>query len=616
MSNMDLSAKLSAQLGGNKKDSTQKQQSSSAPYMSDMYQLNRGNLIVRTIANDYSSGGETLEKIYDVAEKAVEIINKDMPWADYSVHKVIKDDFGNNYSSLVIANTLRNKDGSKVSIFHTLLIEATGEYPSPYIYQTGMGSIAINRTPASAVDKKFMASARQQIRLDLRDPELKAVTVDAMIIPQGFDSSDESAIRRIVNNSINAVYSKVLEMVEGKVGSPLSNFTSDPNAKFTLSVRFANDSQMGQDAVGLPFRRDVATRLSTKIGSNNQNSVNSGDTGENVFDMYGYIDFEYQARAMYQNAYGQPQNTQCFMPRYVMTMAEGGPRTLVTPSVIAMMLVSTIAVSEQQKWAQGFIESSSTSNIGLLNILANLNNNETGIDKPVNTKDKSMGPTGIYNFIRSVTFPSLLISLDVPEAGGSTWYLSSLARAARNDATEIARINQAINELTGGGWDPKVPMFINITNKYHGGFYVEKGERYDLRRVSSFLGYAKLITDRNLSPSLLLEYVKTTQAVNIPADIRAQNRLDLLREAGIEPVVTQMYDRLTINSEWLTQLTAHCAKAGFSPMTDTYGYNNDMFQTSGFDFSHAGVAPDVRITGTVDQWGGYNNNYNDYSRGF
>lgn len=595
----------------------QQHQSQSAGKFDYGYLTGNSGFTIRNIVDGFQNGGETLENLFKVADETCQVINKENPGYKFTAHKLVKEDYGVNYSCMLIASTVVSKEGKSFTVFHTNILEQTGEFPPAYVDNQNGQRISITRTPSSAYDKTMIDACINRIRTELRLPADAAVTsADSQIIPNGYDSTDANTVKVSLNVSLSCVYSETLTLVRNVVGEPLSKFTSNPNAKFGLAIRFASEKQMGYDQVGLPFRRDAAVRLSSKLGGSNSKSIHAGNTGENILDIYSYTDFEFQTpniQAYYANHQMPP--TQRYMPRQIITAPNLGNRVLMTPSMIALMLVSQLGLAQDQTWMQGFFESNDT-DIGLLNILGNLDNNDTGFGKPFNTADKAVGPKGIFRYFTSLVYQELILSIDVPESGPSSWYLSILSAAARGNKSAITRIHEAINVLVGGGFSSQHPMFQGNISKVHCGYYTEKGERYDIRRVTSLIGISKLVHEKNLSPQIILEYVRTMQDQRTPADILAESRLSLVNELGVNVVLTGMADRLTFHPGWLLDLRNALANAGFAPLPESISTNNEMFGQQGYDWRSAGVNSNIRVTGNTNIWGSWGGTGNGFNRTF
>lgn len=579
-----------------------------------------GGFGIKKILSDYSDGGETFEAFMELAQAGVEKVKQQLPNSNFSVHRIMKSDYALNYSGIVIAN----KQGGIV-VYHLLLIEVTGDTPMPMIRDFGGESYTILRTPAHALDEKYISVVQHVLSTSLGVEKSALRTVDGLLVPKEFNATDQHNVERVLSESFNAVYSETLVLVEDFVGESLGEFNRHRDARFALDVNFHNSGDMHHDSTGTLIRKDIVIRLSTKIGNHTSNSVNQGDVGEELLRIYGYVDFEYQIPRP-QQGYGP--TTQCFMPNFIVTSFETD-RAVMTPHLLVMGLASLVSISEDMTWVKYFLDQSpvkgkeiNLNDIGMLNIQGNLSNNTSGFDEPFKTNDPSLGPNGIWNYINLLVKPKMMISIDIPACGSNTWFLSIFKHIANGkpqvSARARSRITEAVNVLVGGGFvDANVPMFISNTNKIHGGFYVEKGEMFDIRRASSYLAYAAYVKATNQTPELIRRYVSTYQNESVPVEIRAAERGKMVSEmVGNRMEVKQFYDRLTFSAHWLNMLVETLQAGGFRPVPENIRGGQDVFQQRGFDYDAAGISPGLRVTGRNDMFGGFHTTYQPYGRQF
>lgn len=601
--------------GGEKKTQAQPKQNFTRPSGAG-FQRTAAGFGARKLLNDYGNGGEVFENFMLVAEESIPEIQRETPKSNFTVHRVMKEDFGLNYSGIVIANT----EGD-LTIFHVLMMEATGENPTPIERDFGGNRYTILRTAAQALDEKYMRAVEEVLVARLGVPRESLRSVDGTLVLREFNATDQHAIKRVIVNAVNAVFQETLVLVDNFLGVSLKSFNNHPDSRFALDVTFNNNSDMLHDITGGVIRKDIEIRLSTKIGQNRGGSINQGDVGEELIRIFGYVDFEYQLPKPAMA--GQMPSSQCFMPNFVVTHFETD-RAIMTPHLLVLGLASLVSISEDQTWIRSFIDQVpvkgkeiNLNNIGMLNVQGNLSKDPSGFDKPLDTTDRDLGPSGIWNFISLLVKPKMMISIDIPTCGPNTWFLSVFRHIANGNMAARSRIGEAVNILVGGGYvDANVPMFISNTNKVHGGYYVEKGELFDIRRASSYLAYAAHVIATNQNPSLISRYVASWQNESVPADIRASERGKMIGEmVGNRMEVKQFYDRLTFNAQWLHSVVDILGAAGFRPVPENVrGSNYDMFQQRGVDYDQAGLDPTVRVTGTNDIFNGYHNAYRGYDR--
>lgn len=564
-----------------------------------------GGLGMRGFGAD-NNGGETYELFMKIGQEIVEKQNKRGLDCKFAIHRVMKEGKSLNYSNIVISCT-----ASGITTYHTLLLEVTGNITDVTRDFNGEKFLII-RPASMALNDAYTRIAQQVVSRDLRVDPSTLRTVDGLVVTKAFDGSNEEAIRQLLSISFNATYCEAIVLTKDHYGRAISTFTAKKDARFAADITFMPDDHMAFDLTGSPIRRDISIRVSTKEGDDKNNNINQGDVGEDIVEIFGYMDFQYQSPKPQPNGY---ISKQCARPEFVVTSIHS-PSVLVTPTVLVMALASLATISEDSTWAKYFIDRTpikgktiDLNDIGNLNVIANLNNVASGEDKPFDTKGSNLGPSGLLNYINLVTYPEILISIDIPQAGVDTWFMGILKAVAGHNVSARQRISEAVNVLVGGGYqDTGEPMFLDISNNIHGGYYVEKGTMYDIRRETSLLAFIANVQNQGRSNTLIYRFINTFQQQAIPSDIRAAERLKLI-EKSVQ--VSQYYERFTFNGSWFTNLVRTLSAAGFKPMPENYHLNHDVFQSSGFNYMSGSIDPNVRITGQSNMFGNYTQqNYN------
>ena len=565
----------------------------------------------------YGSGGEVYEKLFEKIQQKVKFLNEEVKTDEkYAVLKLLKQNAGLNYSAIVVA-----KSYNDITAAHILMIEKTGDYPERLTETIAGVRYEIVRTPADALDDKYINQA-QQLVADTLKVDFNSVTiVDGTLVPNEFDITNDVLLSELINNTFNAIHSEISIRVFDYKGINLNSlFTDNRNGKFFVNLYFNGEETNFFDQAGMPIRQDVCIALTYKLNtSQGSKSINQGNDTYEIVKTYGYIDFEWspvvQANMM---------ATQKFVPNFVITHIDSPVAP--TPDILMLGVASVLAINEDMNWMQAFRPTPGKkgeidfNDIGALNIEGNIENNPSGFGKKYDTKSKTFSIIELNKFIQALVRPNLMISIDVAKAAPETWFTSVLQYIKfRGSKKAYARVNDYIYTLTNGAYQPgNIPMFADASNKIHAGFYKSKDGYKDIRHLNSYLAISNFINDTNQSPSLIAQYTNTLYNASIPAELRSAERKKYIDELSNKTAVyKQYYDRMTFSAGFLMNLINSLKVAGFSPLFSNMGSVNDMFlRRSSGDFTSAMLTGDARLMGQNNLYGGFFGMPYGYNRSF
>lgn len=562
----------------------------------------------------FGSGGESYEKLYKKLQEAVKKTEEAKTEEKFGVVKLLKQQAGLNYSGIVLTET---KDGTTAA--HVLMIEKTGTYPDKLVDNVNGVRYEIMRTPADALDEKYVTQTVNAVSKQLGVEASSVVVVDGTLVPNEFDVESESQVASLVNNAFNAVCAEVATRVLDYKGFDLQSLIQNyRNGKFYVQLYFNGDDVVYLDQTGLPVRQDVCVVLSYKNNTGNNNkSVNQGDDTVELVKTYGYFDFEFTNS---QIVNGMMQ-TQKFVPNFVITHIEtnGAP----TPDLYMLGVVSVYSLSDNMNWIQAFRPSVSRKNeidyndIGALNIEGNIEQNPIGYGKKYDTKSKTFSMVEMNRLITTLVRSDMMISIDCPKAGPETWFTSVFYHIKfRNSKDAYDRVNDYLTHMTNGAYQHNnIAMFADVTNKIHGGFYKSKDGFKDVRHLTNYLAVANYINDTNQQPNLISGYTNTLYDMTTPSEIRATYRKKLLDDmSNNTSVVKQFYDRLAFNGSFLNNLVMALKSVGFAPVFNNMAGTNDMFvRRSTADFNSALIGNNVRLMTSNNVYSGVGN-FSYYNR--
>lgn len=565
----------------------------------------------------FGSGGEVFEKLYEKINGKIKFLNEELKTEEkYAAIKLLKQNAGLNYSAIIVTETAAN-----ITSAHILMMEKTGDYPEKITENIGGVRYEITRTPADALDDKYITQATIAVADALKIAPESVVITDGTLVPNEFDVTSDAQVADLINNTFNAIHSEnAIRVLDYKGMNIAQLLNGNRNGKFFINLFFNSDETNFFDQTGLPVRQDVCIALSYKVGGNQNNkSINQGLESYDIVKTYGYVDFEFVGPSIVNGM----MSTQKFVPNFIITHIESGVAP--TPDILALAVASVLSINEDLNWMQSFRSKQTQKNetdygdIGALNIEGNIENNPVGYGKKYDTKAKTFTVAELNKLIQTLVRPNILVSIDVPKAGPETWYTSVLQYIKfRNDKAGYERVANSIANLTNGAYQHgNIPMFAEISNKIHGGFYKSKDGFKDIRHLSSYLSFANFVSDTNQRPELISQYTNTLYNNAIPAELRAAERRKYIDEMSNKTAVyKQYYDRLTFSAAFLVNMVNSLKTAGFNPIFSNMGAVNDMFvRRSSVDFQSAMLGTDARIMGQNNMFGSFYMPYG-YNRTF
>ena len=566
----------------------------------------------------FGSGGEVFEKLFEKIQAKVKFLNEEVKTEEkYTAVKLLKQNAGLNYSGIVVCETVNGTTSA-----HILMVEKTGDYPEKLIENVSGVRYELTRTPADALDKKYVSQAQAAVAEALKVDASTVITTDGTLVPNEFDVHNDVLVQELINNTFNATHAENAIRVSDYKGMNISQLlNANPNGKFFINLYFNSDETNFFDQTGMPVRQDICISVTYKpnTGGNNR-SINQGNDVYDIVKTYGYVDFEYVGPSIVNGM----MSSQKFAPNFIITHVDSAVAP--TPDILMLGVASVLAINDDLNWMQAFRVTPAKkgeidyNDIGGLNVEGNLENNPVGFGKKYDTKAKTFTIGELNKFIQTLVRPNLLVSIDIPKAGPETWYTSVFEYIKfRGSKEAYDRVTNSIAAMTNGSYQSNnLQMFSDVSNKIHGGFYKGKEGFKDIRHLSSYLAVSNYIADTNQQPALISQYTNTLYNSSIPTELRAAERKKQIDEmSNGSAVYKQYYNRLTFNAAFLSNLVGSLRNAGFVPVFSNMGAVNDMFvRRSSADFANAMVGQDVRLMGQNNVYGGFYAPQTAYYRSF
>lgn len=556
----------------------------------------------------FGGGGEYFDKIFTKFEEKVKLLNAHVKNGEkYNLHKLIKTNVGLNYSSIIVSEKVQD-----LVVMHTLTVERTGDYPTPLFETIGGTRYELLRTPADALDNKYMSQAQKLVADSYNVQAGSVVSVDATLIPNEFNVENDTSVHDLFINTVNALDGEASVRANSYSGINLPSIVgSNRNGKFVVNMYFNNNEAHLINEAGMPVRQDVCVALSYKLNNmSNDRSINQGNDSVDIVKTFGYIDFQWVG----PTTNGNMMSSQSFIPNFIITRIESS--FIPTADITLLGVASVLAVSEDMSWMQAFKSVPTKkgeidfNDIGALNVEGNIEKNATGYGKRVDTKSKDFTLTMLNTLVNQLVYPNMIISIDVAQASPDTWYENLFYYASRGDTFEAnKRVIDSIRTMTNTVSDipNNLPIFSPIVNKVHGGYYKTKDGIKDLRQLSSYLSVANFATESGQEPKIISEYTNSFYVTSIPAEIRAAERKKFIDTMSNNTAVyKQSYNRITFSSAFMGVLVGSLKQVGFAPILGNMMTNNDMFfRRATADFSSSVIGSDLRLISNVNAFNNF-----------
>ena len=531
-------------------------------------------------------GSESLVKLHEKLVDVYKTANPETEMTVINVDRVNEPDLA--FSCIVVCMRLKSHANVGVAC-HLLLLESTGDKLSPVFVNENQQQIELLKVTGDALDKVLVDIVMQKVRNVF--PQQPIYIIDGCVVPVNFNLEDKKAVHML---ALNAGLSCGTEL---KVRSPefIDFNIAAAGQDSSLVINIAFNRQQIEDPVGEPMRSDILLNFVSQRQNQPQMrnmSVNSGAREARVSEISGFIDLVWSpvVQGPMLNPWMQqmPQQTQKYASRLVITNLASN--FSYTPAAVLLSLVTALSLRDDNNWIQSFRPAPSSDkevdlrDIGALNIEANLMGEQTGYGQRIDTKSESFRLEDLGQLVASLIQPGLVISMDVPECGPQTWCLSLFATAANGSPHAMQLIYNAAQSLTNGMFGNHftygTPMFDDIGNRVHLGYWVDRnGQRRDIRDID-YLAVANLVGDRN--PQMIREWSDTWIANRAPLHVRLAARRKMISALTNESAeFTGFAQRVTFTSIFLDALARGCIEAGLMPRVSTPLSTSDMTNVRG-----------------------------------
>lgn len=483
-------------------------------------------------------------------------------------------------SSLLVIAVRRPRavENSQRVAYHTLILDGTalGDF-QPKIENWQGQNYEISKLPTDTWDKRLREFVATEVARAFNVSLEDLIEMDAMVVPRDFDPADpknESFIKMI---AANALLADNTELESTQPDFPVLSLRDSQHDSVLTSRFLANDTPT-YDILGEPVVADVTVKLSA--GAKDQNG---GDPGRvmDVAIVSGKMDLLWDPAAPQGMAQGaaytgfatQAPPPQKYRPHFIISNLENTQLQTIEAQLLA--LSQALMLRQDDVWTHAFRPRPyqdahhDIHDIGVLGIEAMLQIDEaTGLGLRIDTKSERFKTEQFMTTLRLLIQPGLRISLDVSEAGPSTWFNSPIMHAAMGSVGANREMIRGANALTDGNFDivykrlggsGRVADWLE-TRVHLGKFLAPDGKIRDIRDIG-YIEIANMTLDKD--PSILQEWSNSFQATNIPRQVRESMRKRILSKL-FDPTFTGYAVRCTFEAKFLDALGEACHMAGLA----------------------------------------------------
>ena len=570
-----------------------------------------------------NAGSEIVKKAHDAFVKALEKHKADV---ELGIIDIDRENHGSlKFSSIVLA--VRNKLTVRTASYITLILEATGEELKPYYQNYNGVNVEVKRVTSDAYDAELIRIVTQEVAKKF--PADTYLPVEAVVVPRDFNFEDPSAVTSLAFYATTAIANELARQDKNFVELNLQEARGIRGSNFNITMTVSREPE--RDAVGQPVRADVKMLFQTiSPNKGGQNLVNNGDQDKTFGKLSGFVDLVW-APVIPQSGFGgypgaTPQlkpgqlPTQIYAARMVVTDIKS--TFALTPASILMNLLPVFGLSQNNNWFQAFKPLPCNDAIdirdpGALNLEANLGGDgKSPFGAKIDTKSNDFSLSDLGSLLAQTIAPGLIVSLDVPEAGPMTPFLSFFAAASLGNPIARQTLVQAAATLTNGVVPNTYggPIFEDMDNRIHLGYWIDSnGVKHDIREID-YLAVANL-SERD--PALIRKWSDTFDVSSgEPLNKRLATRWSMISSFTSEKAVcTGFARRVTLAPDFLMKLFEGAVASGINPSIQTPLTNSDLNNRRVVpDFAtNAVLAPSVafqprtpnQVNGVAGQFGRY-----------
>ena len=391
-----------------------------------------------------------------------------------------------------------------------------------------------------------------------------------VLIGEETDPENEQQVFQILSNAVLAAQSAVaLRAGNGKYYSDLNLGLMVENKTLPelYITHTANQTVIAPDEVGNIARVSFVSKLQTGKPNKGKGFIpNSGKAAQSLLEIGTYTDLLPVMPSGQQNGFFQQnqmmgQQMQPLVPLVVITTVRSS--FALTPGATELGIVLAADQVRSNRWVEDFRHKGNTLGSGIDfadvgAILVNMPNPQAPgeLMPEMYASDPRFSDEVLWEILGRYVRNTAIVAMDVPAAGGSSWYEGLYASAAHGSPKALELIHKSINTLTHGAYNKlidqlpsKVAPPVFTDNIY----YLERGHWrlgdriLPLELLDNYVAvccYAR----QNKQPNLVAEYVDTITNRNRSQISRLNHRRKILLDmSGGTAKFTRSVKRVLFN---------------------------------------------------------------------
>lgn len=511
---------------------------------------------------------------------------------------------GVRFSGIIVATT--HKEIRDAVAIHTVVVEGSSDPIMPKIESARGVQYEVQITAGESIDRDYLAEVMKVV--EKAYPGFRVINADAQVLNRDFEYEDKNLVRSFVQNIILPTTTNLITSTGNFPELNLGRIERDS----TLGVQRSFNEGNSLDYSGNPVRTDIKVTMTSHTGQKNSNGSLNGQERTRVLGVVGgYIDTVWVDEQNLQaaNLVGPKPK---FVARLVMTTLENQAMQTIPAQLLA--LSASMLLREGNNWFGYFTPRRQAAgahridkrDVGALNIEGNMNDDPSGFDKMIDTKENGFDGIALQRLIMRLFVPGMYFTLRVSEAGADTWYNSVFKAAADGNPNAINAILAGANTLTNGNFQKfytsgASPVLKNEDRVHMGHYTDSNGAKCDLADID-YLAIMNLV-GRN-DPTVGAAWSNTFYGTSEPLNVRLAARWKMINDVVGGTAVLTGYGRLvTFTNEFIDAFAKAVAATGLS-IRQIGGNDGSLFQQRAGASFLAGAAVTPGQTGLFNYGGG------------
>lgn len=511
---------------------------------------------------------------------------------------------GVRFSGIIVATT--HKEIRDAVAIHTVVVEGSSDPIMPKIESARGVQYEVQITAGESIDRDYLAEVMKVV--EKAYPGFRVINADAQVLNRDFEYEDKNLVRSFVQNIILPTTTNLITSTGNFPELNLGRIERDS----TLGVQRSFNEGNSLDYSGNPVRTDIKVTMTSHTGQKNSNGSLNGQERTRVLGVVGgYIDTVWVDEQNLQaaNLVGPKPK---FVARLVMTTLENQAMQTIPAQLLA--LSASMLLREGNNWFGYFTPRRQAAgahridkrDVGALNIEGNMNDDPSGFDKMIDTKENGFDGIALQRLIMRLFVPGMYFTLRVSEAGTDTWYNSVFKAAADGNPNAINAILAGANTLTNGNFQKfytsgASPVLKNEDRVHMGHYTDSNGAKCDLADID-YLAIMNLV-GRN-DPTVGAAWSNTFYGTSEPLNVRLAARWKMINDVVGGTAVLTGYGRLvTFTNEFIDAFAKAVAATGLS-IRQIGGNDGSLFQQRAGASFLAGAAVTPGQTGLFNYGGG------------